>query len=50
MKNFKTIRQLSDEYYKLSKTLAPGEQAWLSQDEPVLFRHQGETYLVEPAE
>lgn len=50
LKNFKTIRQLSDEYYQLSKTLKPEELAWVSQAEPVLFRHGGEIYLIEPAE
>ena len=50
LKNLKPVRQLSDEYFVLAKDLGPEEMVWLTQSEPVVFKHQGISYLIEPVE
>lgn len=42
------IVQLSDEYFELAQQLSPDEMVWLTQKDPVLFNHNGVTYLIEP--
>ena len=50
LKNLKSIKQLSEEYYALAQALKPEEMIWLIQTEPVAFKHQGISYLIEPAD
>lgn len=50
LKNVTNIKQLSDEYYALAKELKPNEMIWMTQKEPVVFNHNGVTYLIEPAD
>ncbi|UQZ88119.1 hypothetical protein C4J81_02385 [Deltaproteobacteria bacterium Smac51] len=44
----KPIKQLSEEYFKLARKLKPEDMVWLTQKEPVIFKHEGVSYLIEP--
>ena len=49
LKSPKVIKQFSDDYFELAKSLRSDQMVWLSQTEPVLINHQGAAYLIEPA-
>ena len=46
---YRTISQLSDEYFKLGLKLRSEEMVWLAQPEPVMFKHGGQVYFIKPA-
>jgi Ca-activated chloride channel family protein len=46
MKNLKTIKRFSQEYYALAEKLGPGRLSWLSQVEPTVFNYSRVNYLI----
>jgi len=44
------IKQMSEEYFELARKLSPEEMVWLTQNEPVVFKYDGRSYLIEPVE
>ncbi len=42
------VKQLSEEYFALAQKMGPAEIVQLTQTEPVIFKFEGVTYLIEP--
>ena len=47
IKAAQSIKKFSPEYFALAKNLRPDQLIWLSQKEPVMFSHNGQSYLIE---
>ena len=47
MGSIKQIARFSDEYFRLAKEMGPNGAVLLAQAEPVVFRHDGQAYLIQ---